>query len=332
MNNAQMSARVGLFFLLGLALLWVTFEALHGGGFSAKKGYRVTAVFASVKQLKVGDDVRLAGVKVGVVDGTKLVAGTAEVTLRLQPEVQINRDSVASIAMSSMLGGNYVSLTFGTPAAGLAAEGGKLEVLETGDLNTILADIGGLTKDIKGALAGLSGLTGTGSGSGGPSVMQKLDQLVTANSENLTKSIENLQVVTAQLRGGQGTLGKLLNDPKAYDELLATVAEIKKAAAEANAFVTDARTLVTDVKNGKGTVGTLLYDEKTADNLRVTVQNIRELSVKLNSGQGTIGKLLTDDTLYKDAQGVIRKADRALDGMGDQGPITAVGVAANALF
>jgi phospholipid/cholesterol/gamma-HCH transport system substrate-binding protein len=28
MNNAQMSARVGLFFLLGVALIWVTFEAL----------------------------------------------------------------------------------------------------------------------------------------------------------------------------------------------------------------------------------------------------------------------------------------------------------------
>ena len=31
MNNAQQTARVGLFFLLGLALTWVTFETLSGG-------------------------------------------------------------------------------------------------------------------------------------------------------------------------------------------------------------------------------------------------------------------------------------------------------------
>jgi len=46
----------------------------------------------------------------------------------------------------------------------------------------------------------------------------------------------------------------------------------------------------------------------------------------------SIGKLLADDGLYKDAQATLKKADRALDGLGEQGPITAVGVVANALF
>ena len=30
-NNPQQTARVGLFFLLGMALIWVTFETLSGG-------------------------------------------------------------------------------------------------------------------------------------------------------------------------------------------------------------------------------------------------------------------------------------------------------------
>ena len=38
MNNAQMSARVGLFFLIGVALLWITYEALNGGSFSRQQG------------------------------------------------------------------------------------------------------------------------------------------------------------------------------------------------------------------------------------------------------------------------------------------------------
>ena len=76
----------------------------------------------------------------------------------------------------------------------------------------------------------------------------------------------------------------------------------------------------------------LIDDEATAENLKVTVANFRTVSTKIANGEGTIGKLLVDDQLYKDAQGVIKKADRALDSMGDQGPISAVGVAAGALF
>jgi phospholipid/cholesterol/gamma-HCH transport system substrate-binding protein len=59
---------------------------------------------------------------------------------------------------------------------------------------------------------------------------------------------------------------------------------------------------------------------------------LRELSDKLNKGEGTLGKLISDDTFFRDAQGIMRKVDRAVDGLADQGPITAVGVAANALF
>ena len=41
---------------------------------------------------------------------------------------------------------------------------------------------------------------------------------------------------------------------------------------------------------------------------------------------------MSDDSLYREAQGTLRKLDRAIDSLSDQGPITAVGVAAKALF
>ena len=43
-------------------------------------------------------------------------------------------------------------------------------------------------------------------------------------------------------------------------------------------------------------------------------------------------QLINDDSLYNTAQNTLQKADRAIDGLNDSGPITAVGVAANALF
>jgi phospholipid/cholesterol/gamma-HCH transport system substrate-binding protein len=62
------------------------------------------------------------------------------------------------------------------------------------------------------------------------------------------------------------------------------------------------------------------------------VQNIRDLSDKLAQGEGTLGKLLGDDSLYTGVQSTLKKANAALDGMSDSGPITAVGVVAQGLF
>jgi phospholipid/cholesterol/gamma-HCH transport system substrate-binding protein len=56
------------------------------------------------------------------------------------------------------------------------------------------------------------------------------------------------------------------------------------------------------------------------------------VSDKISRGEGTLGKLLGDDSLLKDAQAIMKKADRALDGFDDTGPITAVGVAYRGLF
>ena len=164
------------------------------------------------------------------------------------------------------------------------------------------------------------------------SLFTRLDKLVTDNGPKLTETVSNLQEITAKIKSSEGSMGRLINDPKLHDELLASVAEIKLAAADARTFMGDAKGIVADVKGGKGTLGLLLYDDATASSLKATVSNLREVSDKINSGKGTLGKLISDDTLYRDAQSTMKKADRALEGLGDQGPITAVGIVANALF
>jgi phospholipid/cholesterol/gamma-HCH transport system substrate-binding protein len=330
MNNAQMSARVGLFFILGCALLWITYESLHGGSFSRKPGYTVVTRFDTIKGLKPGDDVRQAGVRIGTVEATRLSDSQAEAVLRLDDDINVAKDATASIAMSGLLGGQFVSLDFGHPSSGYVAPGQELPTRETPDLNSILADLGGLTSDIKNAVSGISGMAGATSGQGG--ILQKVDKLVTENSAGLTRTVSHLEAITGELRAGKGTLGKLINDPTAHDELVAALTEIRAAAVEAKAFVANTQGVIEQVKSGKGAVGALIYDEATAENLRKSIANFQTLSSKLADGQGTLGKLMTDDQLYKDVQSVVRKADRTLDSMSDQGPITAVGVAANALF
>lgn len=330
MNNTSQTIRVGLFFLLGCALAWITFESLNGGRLFKQDGYSLVAGFANLKGLKAGDEVRMAGVKVGSVELTRLAGDRVEAVLAIQPEVQIPTDAVASVEQSSLLGSNYLGVTFGTPGGPLLQDGEEIKTKATVDMSEVISQLGTLGSKLEQVMGEIGKAMGTNGEGGG--VFQRIDQLVTDNGPKLTETLSNLQDITAKIKAGEGTFGKLVNDPKLHDELLAGVSEIKLAAADARTFMGDAKNIVADVKTGKGALGVLLYDEPTAASLKTSVANLREVSDKLNSGQGTLGKLISDDSLYLSVQSTMKKADRMIDGLGDQGPITAVGVAAQSLF
>ncbi len=162
--------------------------------------------------------------------------------------------------------------------------------------------------------------------------MGKVNAIIEENRTRINTITENLEVVSTRLRDGEGTLGKLLSDDTGYNELVAAIEEIRGAAQNAREFMANAQGLVDQVKSGEGTLGTLIYDDTVGNDIKASAANLRELSAKLNSGEGTLGRLINDDSLYLEAQNAVQKVNRAVDGLADQGPITAVGVAANSLF
>ena len=330
MNTAQQTARVGLFFLLGLALTWVTWETLSDGKLFKQTGYSLIAGFENLKELKQGDEVRMAGVKIGSVEKTRLAGRRAEAVLRIEPGVKIAADATASIVMAGLIGTNYIGLDLGSPGAPALTDGAELRTKVTPDINAIMTELGGLGQKLDSAL---SSITASVSGDGkSPGLFQKLDRIVTDNSAKIDTTMTNLAAVTEKMNNGEGTPGRLINDPTIHDQLVATVGEIRGAAAEAKTFVANAQAIVDQVKSGKGTLGTLIFDEKAGNDIKVVTANLRDLSDKIAKGQGTLGKLLADDSLYLGMQSTLKKADRAIDGLGDSGPITAVGVAAGVLF
>jgi phospholipid/cholesterol/gamma-HCH transport system substrate-binding protein len=333
MNTTMQSVRVGLFFILGVALIWVIFEALGNKSLFKEPGYTLTSSFNDVKDLKAGDEVRMAGVKIGTVSGTRLKGRSAEVILEVAPNVKVASDSVASIAMAGLLGSHYLSLTLGSEEADFLSDGGQLKSKKTSDLNDVLAQIGTIGDKIETMMGNLSSSLGGISGGGeGGGIFAKLDKLVDENSSNLSQTIENLRTITDKIATGEGTIGKLVNDEGAYNDLIAAVQEIKTAAENASKLTNEASDIFAQVKSGNGALGTLIYNDDIAEQIKFTMTNLSELSEKLNSNEGTLGKLISDDSLYLEAKSAIAKANRTLDGLGDSGAISAVGVAAQALF
>src|SRR6188768_3511954 len=210
MNNSQQTIRVGLFFLLGVALAWITFESLSGGQIFKKKGYTLVAPFANLKGLKTGDDILMAGVKIGSVAQTRLGQQRVEAVLSIDPKVQIPTDAVASVETSSLLGSQHLAVSFGQATTSLK-EGDEIKTKNTVDMNEVIAQLGSLGAKLESVADGVS--KALGGGEGGSSMFGKLDQLVTENGPKLTETIANLQDITAKIRNSEGTLGKLVNDP-----------------------------------------------------------------------------------------------------------------------
>ena len=88
------------------------------------EGYELSANFAGIGGLGIGDDVQISGVKVGSVTGIDLQDETylAKVSFSVDPDVQLPDDSTALISSESLLGGRFM----------LLEPGGSEEYLEEG--------------------------------------------------------------------------------------------------------------------------------------------------------------------------------------------------------
>lgn len=80
------------------------------------------AVFSDVTSLNVGDDVRVAGVKVGTVREIELVDDrVAEVTFSVSDDLDLTTDTTAELRFRNLVGQRYLALELGT--AGVAGAG-----------------------------------------------------------------------------------------------------------------------------------------------------------------------------------------------------------------
>ncbi|MFN7038364.1 MAG: outer membrane lipid asymmetry maintenance protein MlaD [Alphaproteobacteria bacterium] len=78
-------------------------------------GYSLIAKFNNVEGINIGSDVRVAGIKVGVVSNYQLDANSymAVIKINIDNKVKLPRDSSAQVVSDGLLGGKYLSLSPG---------------------------------------------------------------------------------------------------------------------------------------------------------------------------------------------------------------------------
>ena len=280
--------RVGLFLVVAFLILIALFELLGKETiFSSMVEYKTS--FKSIPGLKVGDPVRLAGVDVGSVRDIRVIGARVEVTFRVKPGTPVKADSMATIKLTSLLGTNFLDLTFGSPAAQTAPQGSLLQSAEPPDLNTLLARLNDAAGDVQ-VLA------------------KQMNEGLGKSFEPIASAFQSMDKIAKQIEKGQGTLGKLIANDDLYREIQGLASNMNK--------------LSQSLAKGEGTLGKLVSDDAlykdlralTGD-LRVASQGLARMSKDIESGKGSLGKLIKDETLYVEAKNTLVEAREALGGL-----------------
>jgi phospholipid/cholesterol/gamma-HCH transport system substrate-binding protein len=280
--------RVGLFLVVAFLILIALFELLGKETIFARMVEYKTS-FKSIPGLKLGDPVRLAGVDVGTVRDIQVIGARVEVAFRVKPGTPVKTDSIATIKLTSLLGTNFVDLTFGSPAAQLAPPGSLLQSAEPPDLNTLLARLNDAAGDIQ-------------------TLAKQLNEGIGKSFEPISSTFQSMDKIAKQIEKGQGTLGKLISSDDLYREIQGIATNMNK--------------LSQQIARGEGTLGKLASDDAlyndlrslTAD-LKVASQGLSRIARDVESGKGTLGKLVKDDALYNEAKNTLSQAREALGGL-----------------
>ena len=209
-----------------LALVVLAFKATSipfiGGGHTVK------AYFEEASNLQHNDDVRIAGIKVGHVDGVKLAmfsekgqpTQVAEVDMTVEGGVSIPADSMADIKIKTLLGAMYVDITPGTSRTKLAKPidatapshtplivtaafeqlATTVDKIDTNQLaqafTTLSADFANTPDEVSSTLKGLAAVS----------------QTISSRDAELQALLSHAQGVTAALASRDAQVTQLIND------------------------------------------------------------------------------------------------------------------------
>lgn len=264
---------VGLFVAFGVAILAGGVLTVGDLNDTFTRKVEVVAVFDQVSGLQLGDNIWYSGVKVGTVKSLAFKSQfQVEVGMRIDVEATrfIHRDALAKIGSDGLIGNTIVVLYGGEPESPTLQDGDVLVTSKTVSAEEIMT-------------------------------------MVQTNNTNLLAITTDLMEVSENLVMGEGTVGKLLQDDRLYENVNDTVTSLNAAAVSAGELTaelsvvakkldpiadqvaaTSARAsgLVDDVAlqaaDPKTPIGLLLHDEAVATDVKATVTNLKQGSVLLN--------------------------------------------------
>jgi len=289
------TVKVGIFMTLALGVLGYLILRAEQVRLFEPRGRRVVAQFDSVAGLDDQSAVRIAGVRVGRVDGIDLRGRQALVTVVVEDDVPLTEGTYAQIKNLGLLGDKYVELVPGPGNAAVLGESAVIPGQPSMGIDEVLSSVGGLGGSLQEVALQLSGRAPPVGPLGHLVVnleqtSEQIRDLVASNRDQLRVTIANFQLVSA-------TLAREL--PKLTAQLDSMLAEVHAVVAE----------------NRGALHGGLENVESLTADLKTSVDNLNEITGKLARGEGTMGKLINSDQAHDELIGALDSVQSGVQGL-----------------
>ncbi len=335
MSRLNLEAKVGIFFLVCAAIfVYAWFWVL---GFTFEKGFELTARFHSVEGLAEGAQVQIAGIKVGTVKQIRWdsESGRAVVTMEIKSDYRnsITEGSRVLLKRKGLFGDKYVVIEPEKPSARKLKTGEEIPLVHEGmDTEETIENFGLASQDLR-VLAeearkqmldqrSLEKLSGAIENSN--KFFKDAKELISANKEKINSTL-------ADSRSAAKKIDELLDRNK--DKLNRTVDQadratgnMDKAGARFSKAADDLEVLTKDVRSGKGTLGKLVIDESLYRDANSLVRELRQLSNRVQHGPGTVSRVINDPELYYEARRAIRNMNKTAEDVSEATPVSTLAI------
>jgi phospholipid/cholesterol/gamma-HCH transport system substrate-binding protein len=257
MSKNAAPVRLGIFIFLGFLLFVIGIFMIGKRGAIFGSSFKVKANFSNVQGLRNGALVRLNGIDVGSVASIKIVpdtTGRVEVTMNLSEDIKrfIRTDTKATIETEGLVGNKVVVLEPGSSSTDMVSDGGYIQTKEQPSFSALLDETQGVVQYTK----------------------------------EMTKSLAE---ITEKVNNGEGSIGKLLNDNKLYNN----AADLTLQATASLKGITTELEKVTGLFDKLG-VGV----EKVVDNVNSTTGKLDSIMAGVQQGKGILGQVLVNGSKY----------------------------------
>lgn len=294
MSDRWTSIKVGAFVLGALVATVVAYRFVDeraGGG----ETYRVSAIFDDVQGLVPKSRVVIAGIQVGQIDGIRLEGARARVDLLIHADVQIHEDATISKRTASILGEALLVIHPGTATRPLIGDGGQI-MTEAGAMGTdeILSSVGRTAASVERVAAQLERTFGTDEG--GAQMKSAL--------KNLSEALEAINRTIRQNEAAVGHTVSMLEDTteQAGPRLVRILDNIESV-------TKNVRTIVGENPENLDSAGGQIKDtiaslNRSAHQLEEVLGDVGAITDRTERGEGTVGRLLKDEHLIDEVEGV----------------------------
>ena len=278
-KNTTNKMKLGIFISLGITVFILAIYFIGEKQQLFRSTFRLSGVFKDVAGLQAGNNVRLSGINVGTIDNVTIISDTSVRVVILVDENTrkfIKKDAVASIGSEGLMGNKVLIINPGTGRKEIIEDNDTIVTTQPTGMDEIMKSLKTTidnTSSITSDLAKIATNIESGKGTIGRLMMDKswrqniestilnlkegsvgfrvfmdkadeLDEILTSlkttidNTSNITN---DLSKISSSIESGRGTIGRLLMDPSAAQNLDSTFMNLKEGSIKLNELIEEAK-------------------------------------------------------------------------------------------